>query len=80
MELVFGLIITVIVIALIYFNRESKDLDINKDGKVDIKDAEAAVENVKTGVETVVKKTRKSRPTTTAKKPATTRGRKPRKG
>jgi hypothetical protein len=71
MEIVFGVIIAVIVIALIYFNRESKGLDINKDGKVDIQDAQEAVKNVKTGVEKAVKKPRKPR---TTSKPAT-RGR-----
>ena len=78
MELVFGLIIAVIVIALIYFSREGKSLDVNKDGKVDLEDAKKAVEIVKEEVKEVGKKPRKPR-TTTAKKPATTRGRKPRK-
>jgi hypothetical protein len=48
----FLVIIAVIVVigALIYFNKDSKGLDVNKDGKVDATDAKAAVQNVVVGV------------------------------
>lgn len=74
MELLFGLIIVVIVASIIYFNRSSDGLDINKDGKVDVEDAKAAVENVKEGVKATVKKSRKPRQASAVKK--TTRGKK----
>lgn len=45
MEIVLALIAVVAVGALIYVNREAKDFDVNKDGKVDLADAKAAVEN-----------------------------------
>jgi hypothetical protein len=38
--------------AIIYFNR-SKGLDVNSDGKVDVKDASAAVSNTVEGVKAV---------------------------
>jgi hypothetical protein len=78
MELFIGLIIAVFAFLLIYFNWGSKDLDINKDGKIDVEDAKVAVENV---VEGVTKKTRRSaKPKApTISKTAGTRGRKPRK-
>ena len=46
------LIIAAVVVigALVYFNRSSKSLDINKDGKVDAADAKAAVQNAVEGV------------------------------
>lgn len=46
------LIIAAVVVigALVYFNRSSKSLDINKDGKVDADDAKAAVQNAVEGV------------------------------
>ena len=36
--------------AFIYYNRSSKGLDVNNDGKVDAADAKAAVQNVVEGV------------------------------
>ena len=42
--------VVVIVGALIYFNRQSKSFDINKDGKVDAADARTAVNNAVQGV------------------------------
>lgn len=67
-ELLFGLIFAVLIFSLIYFNRSSSGLDVNKDGKVDIDDAKKAVENT---VEGVKKTVRKPRATKAATKPAT---------
>lgn len=50
MEIVLIASVAVILGALIYFNRSSKGLDLNKDGKVDAADAKAAVQNVVEGV------------------------------
>ena len=56
MELVLVLVVVVAVVALIYFNRSAKNLDINNDGKVDVADAVTAVENAAEGVKQTVKK------------------------
>jgi hypothetical protein len=45
MEIVLALIAVVAVGAIIYANREARSLDINKDGKVDLDDAKAAITN-----------------------------------
>ena len=50
MEIVIIAIAVVAIGAIIYFNRSSKSLDINQDGKVDATDAKAAVQNVVEGV------------------------------
>ena len=50
METLLVIAITVVVGALIYFNRSSKSLDINEDGKVDAQDAKAAIQNAVEGV------------------------------
>lgn len=50
MELLLLIAVVVVVGALIYFNRSSKSLDINTDGKVDVEDAKAAVQNAVEGV------------------------------
>ena len=50
METLLVIAIVVVVGAIIYFNRSSKSLDINEDGKVDAADAKAAVQNAVTGV------------------------------
>ena len=50
MEIIIALVAVVVVGALIYFNRSSKGLDVNNDGKVDLADAKAAVDNAVTGV------------------------------
>jgi hypothetical protein len=76
MEIIIGLIVVVLVGFLIYANRESRNLDINKDGKVDLQDAKVAVENTVEVVKETVKKT-KARAAAEIKKP---RGRKPKKG
>jgi len=86
MELVIALIVVVAVGALIYFNRSSRSLDINQDGKVDVADAAKAVENATQGVKETVKKaavraktaTRAASKKTAAKKTATKAAAKPR--
>jgi len=50
MEILIALVAVVIVGSLIYFNRSAKSLDINNDGKVDLADAKAAVDNTVAGV------------------------------
>lgn len=78
MEILFGLIIAVIVVSLIYFNRDSKGLDVNNDGKVDAEDAKAAVENTVQGVKKQVRRAAKPKSPATVKT-SKTRGRKPKK-
>jgi hypothetical protein len=53
MEILIALVGVVLVGSLIYFNRSSKSLDINNDGKVDLSDAKAAVKNTVAGVTAV---------------------------
>ena len=50
MEIIIALVVIVVVGALVYFNRSAKSLDINNDGKVDLADAKAAVDNTVAGV------------------------------
>ena len=50
MEIIIALVVIVVVGALVYFNRSAKSLDINNDGKVDLADAKAAVDNAVSGV------------------------------
>ena len=51
MEIVWVAVIAVVIGGLIYYaNRPGKSLDVNKDGKVDVADAKAAVQNVVTNV------------------------------
>jgi hypothetical protein len=50
MEILIAVAVVVAVGALIYYNRGSKSLDINNDGKIDAADAKAAVQNVVQGV------------------------------
>jgi hypothetical protein len=50
MEIVLALIALVVVGFIIYVNRESRSLDINKDGKVDLGDAKAAIDNAVSAV------------------------------
>ena len=54
MEIIIALVAVVVVGALVYFNRSAKSLDINNDGKVDLADAKAAVDNTVTGVANAV--------------------------
>lgn len=53
MEILIALVAVVVVGSLIYFNRFSRSLDINNDGKVDLADAKAAVDNAVAGVAAV---------------------------
>ena len=50
MEILLAIAVAVVVAALIYFNRSSKGLDVNNDGKVDASDIKDAVQNVLEGV------------------------------
>jgi len=52
MEILLAIAAAVVVGALIYFNRNSKGLDVNNDGKVDADDVKAAVQNAVSGVQT----------------------------
>jgi hypothetical protein len=54
MEIVLIAIAVVAIGAIIYFNRSSKGLDVNNDGKVDSADVKAAVQNVVCGVQETV--------------------------
>ena len=54
MEIIIALVAIVAVAALVYFNRSSKSLDINNDGKVDLADAKAAVDNAVAGITATV--------------------------
>lgn len=73
-ELIVALIVAILVAAIIYFNRDTKSLDVNQDGKVDVEDAKAAVKKTVVGVKKEVAKattrTRKGPGQTSAKKPA----------
>jgi hypothetical protein len=53
MEIIIALVAIVAVVALVYFNRSAKSPDINNDGKVDLADAKAAVDNAVSGVTAV---------------------------
>jgi hypothetical protein len=50
MEILLAIAIVAVIGALVYFNRSSKSLDINNDGKVDAADAKTAVQNAVEGV------------------------------
>ncbi len=50
MEIVLIAVVAVALGAFVYYNRSSKSLDVNNDGKVDAADAKAAVQNVVEGV------------------------------
>lgn len=82
MEILLAIIAVVIVASLLFFNRSSGNLDVNKDGKVDLEDAKKAVENTVVGVEETVKKAAVKAKTTVGRSSAKTpakRGRKPKK-
>lgn len=93
MEIIIAIVI-IAVGAIWYFNRD-KGLDVNQDGKVDVKDLEVAVENTVVAVKeeakevkAAVKKTATKAKTTvkkaatkaTTKVTGTKRGRKPKTG
>lgn len=50
MELALGLIAIIVIGLIVWFNRGTKGFDVNKDGKVDVADAKAAVANTVAGV------------------------------
>lgn len=43
METIVIIVALVVIAAVIYYNRSSKGLDVNKDGKVDVQDVKVAV-------------------------------------
>jgi len=53
MEILLAIAVVAVIGALLYFNRSSKSLDVNNDGKVDVADAKTAVQNVVEGVKAV---------------------------
>jgi|APGre2960657373_1045057.scaffolds.fasta_scaffold01008_2 hypothetical protein len=53
MEILLAIAVVAVIGALLYFNRSSKSLDVNNDGKVDVSDAKTAVQNAVEGVKTV---------------------------
>lgn len=53
MEILLAIAVVAVIGALVYFNRSSKSLDINNDGKVDVADAKTAVQNAVEGVKSV---------------------------
>jgi len=54
MELLLVVAISVVVGALIYFNRSSRGLDANQDGKIDATDASTFIDNTVGGVKRVL--------------------------
>ena len=54
MEILLVIAVTVVVGALIYFNRSSRGLDANQDGKVDLNDANTFIDNTVSGVKNVL--------------------------
>ena len=76
MDILIVLILIVATGALIYFNRSSRSLDINQDGKVDAADAVQAVVNAAEGAKQTVKKAAvkaESAGNSTARKPGAKR-------
>lgn len=59
-ELLIVLVVVLGGVAVWYFNRSAKSLDLNNDGKVDVADAKVAVENTVAGVEVVAEQAVKS--------------------
>ncbi len=51
MEILLIAIALVAIATVVYYNRNSKGLDVNNDGKIDAADAKAAVQNVVEGVQ-----------------------------
>lgn len=54
MEILLVIAVTVVVGALIYFNRSSRGLDANQDGKVDLNDANTFIDNTVSGIKNVL--------------------------
>jgi len=50
METIVIIVALVIIVGLVYYNRSSKSLDINKDGRVTKEDAKVAVKTAVAGV------------------------------
>ena len=79
MEFVVLVLVVVAAVALIYYNRSARSLDVNQDGKVDAADAVQAVVNATEGVKQTAKKAvvkAKTAGRSVAKKPAAKRAKK----
>jgi hypothetical protein len=50
METIVIIVAVVVIAGLIYYNRANKSLDINQDGKVNVKDVKIAVKTAAAGV------------------------------
>jgi flagella basal body P-ring formation protein FlgA len=50
MEILLAIAVAAVIAALVYFNRSARSLDVNGDGKVDLADIKAAVQNTVEGV------------------------------
>jgi Ca2+-binding EF-hand superfamily protein len=50
MEIIIALVLLIVVGALVYYNRHSRNFDVNQDGKVNVQDLSQAVTNVADGV------------------------------
>ena len=69
MELLVVAVVVIAVGALIYYNRSSKNgLDVNQDGKIDVSDVKAAVENAAQGLAQDASKVKTAARKTVAKK------------
>ncbi len=53
MEILLVIAVAAVIGALVYFNKSSKSLDLNNDGKVNVDDAKTAVQNAVEGVKAV---------------------------
>ena len=79
MEFVVLVLVVVAAVALIYYNRSARSLDVNQDGKVDAADAVQAVVNATEGVKQTAKKAvvkAKTAGRSVAKKPPAKRAKK----
>lgn len=57
MDIIVIVAVIAVIGALVYYNRKSKGLDVNADGKVDVADVKQAVDNAVVGVKEAVKET-----------------------
>jgi hypothetical protein len=60
MEIFVIALVVVFIAAAVYYNRKSKNFDINQDGKVSTADIKAAVQNAVCGAEKDVAKAKKT--------------------
>jgi PAB1-binding protein PBP1 len=86
MEIIIGIIVVAIIALMIYSNQQVKNLDANKDGKVNLEDAKVVVENTVNTVKKVADvnkdgkvNTKDAKAAVQKTKVAAKRGRKPKK-